>query len=93
MYGDGVNIAARIEPLAIGGGICLSDTVYAQVRNKMDVELIKLNSPDLKHIEVLDSVRDRPAFQQLLVTFNCVPQYKVARETLARMIKEQAAKK
>jgi len=52
MYGDGVNIAARIEPLAIGGGICLSDTVYAQVRNKLDVGLTKLNSPDLKHIEV-----------------------------------------
>jgi len=42
---------------------------------------------------MLDSVRDTPAFQQLLVTFNYVPQYKVARETLARMIKEQAAKK
>ena len=42
---------------------------------------------------MLDSVRDTPAFQQLLVTFNCVPQYKVARETLARMIKERAAKK
>jgi len=52
MYGDGVNIAARIEPLAIGGGICLSDTVYAQVRNKLDVALTKLNSPDLKQIEV-----------------------------------------
>ncbi len=52
MYGDGVNIAARIEPLAIGGGICLSDTVYAQVRNKLDVGLTKLDSPDLKHIEV-----------------------------------------
>jgi TolB-like protein/class 3 adenylate cyclase/Flp pilus assembly protein TadD len=52
MYGDGVNIAARIEPLAVGGGICLSDTVYAQVRNKLDVGLTKLNSPDLKHIEV-----------------------------------------
>ncbi len=52
MYGDGVNIAARIEPLAIGGGICLSDTVYAQVRNKLDVGLTKLNSPELKHIEV-----------------------------------------
>ena len=52
MYGDGVNIAARIEPLAIGGGICLSDTVYAQVRNKLEVGLTKLDSPDLKHIEV-----------------------------------------
>jgi adenylate cyclase len=52
VYGDGVNIAARIEPLAIGGGICLSDTVYAQVRNKLDVGLTKLDSPDLKHIEV-----------------------------------------
>ncbi|HAB16106.1 MAG TPA: hypothetical protein DCE44_06620, partial [Verrucomicrobiales bacterium] len=52
MYGDGVNIAARIEPLAIGGGICLSDTVYAQVRNKLDVGLTKMSAPDLKHIEV-----------------------------------------
>jgi adenylate cyclase len=52
MYGDGVNIAARIEPLAVGGGICLSDTVYAQVRNKLDVELTKLDAPELKHIEV-----------------------------------------
>ena len=52
MYGDGVNIAARIEPLAKGGGICLSDTVYAQVRNKLDVGLAKLASPELKHIEV-----------------------------------------
>ena len=52
MYGDGVNIAARIEPLAVGGGICLSDSVYAQVRNKMELGLTKLNSPELKHIEV-----------------------------------------
>jgi len=52
MYGDGVNIAARIEPLANGGGICLSDTVYAQVRNKLEVGLTKLDSPELKHIEV-----------------------------------------
>lgn len=44
MYGDGVSISARIEPLAIGGGICLSDTVYAQVRNKLDVGLTKLDS-------------------------------------------------
>jgi len=52
VYGDGVNIAARIEPLAVGGGICLSDTVYAQVHNKFDVGLNKVDSPQLKHIEV-----------------------------------------
>src|SRR5437867_11031395 len=32
--------------------ICLSDTVYAQVRNKLEVGLTKLDSPELKHIEV-----------------------------------------
>ena len=52
LYGDGVNVAARIEPLATGGGICLSDTVFAQVRNKLDLQLVKLDAPKLKHIEV-----------------------------------------
>ena len=42
---------------------------------------------------MLDSVRDTPAFQQLIVKFNCVSEYKVARETLSRMLKEQEAKK
>src|ERR1051325_3459181 len=51
MYGDGVNIAARIEPLAGGGGICLSGTVHAQVRNKVGVELARLDSPAMKNIE------------------------------------------
>jgi adenylate cyclase len=52
IFGDGVNIAARIEPLAASGGICLSDTVYAQVRNKLSLRLTKLDSPQLKHIEI-----------------------------------------
>ncbi|MDI1319815.1 MAG: hypothetical protein PSW75_06415, partial [bacterium] len=42
---------------------------------------------------MLDSVRDTPAFQQLMVKFNCVAEYQVARATLARMLKEQEAKK
>lgn len=51
IYGDGVNIAARIEPLAVGGGICLSETVYSQVHNKLDAEFALLDSPQLKNIE------------------------------------------
>src|ERR1043166_1232829 len=35
LYGDGVNIAARLESLADPGGLCLSWTVYEQIENKL----------------------------------------------------------
>ena len=38
IYGDGVNIAARIEGLAETGGICVTGAVYEQVKNKIEAD-------------------------------------------------------
>ncbi|MFQ5828156.1 MAG: adenylate/guanylate cyclase domain-containing protein [Candidatus Methylomirabilia bacterium] len=50
IYGDGVNIAARVEGLAEGGGICLSGTVYEQVRNKLAQGYESLGEHTVKNI-------------------------------------------
>ncbi len=50
IFGDGVNIAARIENLAEGGGICISGTVYDHVENKLDVSFDYWGEQSVKNI-------------------------------------------
>ncbi len=51
ILGDAVNVASRIQPLAQPGGVCVSEQVYDQVRNKIPQALIKLDPQDLKGIK------------------------------------------
>jgi len=51
IYGDGVNIAARLESLAEPGGICLSGTVYDQIENKLPLHYENLGEQTVKNIK------------------------------------------
>ena len=50
IYGDGVNIAARLEALAEPGGICVSRVVHDQVRDKLDVAFEDMGEQQVKNI-------------------------------------------
>jgi adenylate cyclase len=50
IYGDGVNVAARLEGLAEPGGVCVSEKVFAEVRNKLDTGFEDLGPQEVKNI-------------------------------------------
>jgi len=50
LYGDGVNIAARLESLAEPGGICISSKVYEEIKNKVELAFEDLGEQNVKNI-------------------------------------------
>ena len=65
VYGDGVNIASRIEPLAGPGGICVSMDVERQIRNKLEARFEKLAPTELKNISLrMDLFRIIPPWEE-----------------------------
>ncbi len=65
LFGDGVNVAARLEAMAEPGGLCISGAVYDQVRNKVELGFEDLGERALKNIadpvRVFGLRRDRQA--------------------------------
>ena len=51
LYGDGVNVAARLEPLAEPGGICVSGKFHDEVRRKLDLGFVSSGPQEMKNIE------------------------------------------
>ena len=52
IFGDGVNVAARLEPLAEAGGLCISKSVHDQIRNKVDASFTDIGAHSVKNIAV-----------------------------------------
>jgi len=52
LYGDGVNIASRIQSVADSGGITISEDVYRQVQNKVEAKFTRLGRGELKNIAI-----------------------------------------
>ena len=51
LFGEGVNVAARLEGIAPSGGICISEIIHSVVKGKVDVDFIDQGPQQLKNIE------------------------------------------
>ena len=66
IYGDGVNIAARLESAADPGGVCVSASVFEQIRGKLDFQFEDMGEQEFKNIaEKIRSYRVIPIPAQL----------------------------
>ena len=73
IYGDGVNVAARLEGMAEPGGICLSDDVYRHAKGKVEAQFKDIGEQKLKNVadpvRVYNVVMD-PSVAQARVSVN-----------------------
>ena len=51
IYGDGVNVASRLEPLAAPGEICISQDVYNHIHNQADIKTESMGAQNLKNVK------------------------------------------
>jgi TolB-like protein/tetratricopeptide (TPR) repeat protein len=51
IYGDGVNVASRIESLSVSGGVFISEKVYDDIKNQRDIETHEIGSFELKNVK------------------------------------------
>jgi class 3 adenylate cyclase len=64
IFGDGVNVAARLEGIAEPGGVCMSNDAYRQVRGKVEIDCDDMGPQHLKNIaEPMQAWRVRPTRQ------------------------------
>jgi adenylate cyclase len=74
IYGDGVNVASRIEGLAEPGGVCLSKSAYDQIKKKLDFGFEYMGEHPVKNISepvsvykvLVDTERSRPLVEEQL---------------------------
>src|SRR5205807_7984565 len=71
VFGDGVNIAARLEQIAPPGGICLSEDAYRQVRGKLNIPIADAGEQNLKNIS--NPIRVYRIEQSVAAAFDAPP--------------------
>ena len=84
IYGDGVNIAARLEGLAEAGGICISESAYQQIENKIPLRYDYLGEHTVKNIA--KPVRVYRARIEPEVASSQAPEKKSAGKRLSRAV-------
>jgi len=65
LFGEGINIAARLEPLAHPGGICISQAVFQAIKMSSDIEPILVGEVELKNILERHVIYQFPPFYEV----------------------------